>query len=60
MLTNLKEFDIDLTLKEAEEISKATDKLLSVTAGKLEDELVSNVVGGINPTEAAVLAQILV
>ena len=39
-------FDIYLTESEAEGISKATDKLLSVPAGKLDDELVSNVVGG--------------
>lgn len=41
-----KKFDINLTKKEAEEISKTTDKILSVPVEKLDDESVADVVGG--------------
>ena len=55
-------FDINLTENEAEGIFKVTDKLLSVPAGKLDDELVSNVVGGTldDATKAGVITGLVV
>ncbi len=45
-INKFKEFDVDLSAKEANEVMNATYKILSVPAEKLSDEAIANIVGG--------------
>ncbi|MDO4199594.1 MAG: hypothetical protein Q4D57_02390 [Clostridia bacterium] len=47
-INKFNEFNINLTKKEAEDISKVTDKLLSPSVEKLDDKAVEDIVGGTN------------
>lgn len=54
-INEFKKFDINLNKSEAKEISNKTDELLSIPAEKLNDEAISNVVGGIDAGTAGAL-----
>ena len=45
-INKFREFDIDLSVKDANEVMNATYKILSIPAEKLSDETIANIVGG--------------
>ncbi|MBR2579058.1 MAG: hypothetical protein IKE41_02840 [Clostridia bacterium] len=46
-IDEFKKFDVNLTESEAKKVCKTTDKILTLPVGKLDDESVANVVGGL-------------